>query len=104
MKRKRQAAIPLYDESRETLQSRPVRRRDPEQPSLPFDPMPDRVEPCLALLRPTPPEAPVQLSSSPQPSLMTSIRFSPAFMPSGKVTSHSPSQKSNCRASAGGPG
>lgn len=36
MKRKRQAAIPLYDESRETLQSRPVRRRNPEQPSLPF--------------------------------------------------------------------
>jgi bifunctional non-homologous end joining protein LigD len=58
MKRKRQSAIPLYDESRDTLQSRPVRRRDPEQPSLPFDPMPDRVEPCLALLRPTPPEGP----------------------------------------------
>jgi bifunctional non-homologous end joining protein LigD len=56
MKRKRRSAIPLYDESRETLQSRPVRRRDPEQPSLPFDPMPERVEPCLALLRPTPPE------------------------------------------------
>ena len=58
MKRKRQSAIPLYDESRETLQSRPVRKRHPEQPSLPFDPMPDRVEPCLALLRSTPPEGP----------------------------------------------
>ena len=56
--KKRQSAIPLYDESRETLQSRPVRRRDPEQPSLPFDPIPDRVEPCLALLRPAPPEGP----------------------------------------------
>ena len=58
MKHKRRPAIPLYDESSETLQSRPVRKRDREQPSLPFDPMPDRVEPCLALLRPTPPEGP----------------------------------------------
>ncbi|MBB3980226.1 ATP-dependent DNA ligase [Rhizobium azooxidifex] len=58
MKQKRRSAIPLYDESGETLQSRPVRKRDPEQPSLPFDPMPQRVEPCLALLRPTPPEGP----------------------------------------------
>lgn len=58
MKRKRRSAIPLYDESRETLQSRPVRRRDPEQPSQPLDPMPDRIEPCLALLRPTPPVGP----------------------------------------------
>ncbi|WP_439630848.1 non-homologous end-joining DNA ligase [Shinella sp.] len=58
MKQKRRSAIPLYDESGETLQSRPVRKRGPEQPSLPFDPMPHRVEPCLALLRPTPPEGP----------------------------------------------
>lgn len=58
MKHKRQSAIPLYDESRETLQSRPVRKRDPQQPSLPLDPMPERVEPCLALLRPAAPEGP----------------------------------------------
>ncbi|MBD9597489.1 MULTISPECIES: non-homologous end-joining DNA ligase [unclassified Ensifer] len=58
MRAKRRSAIPLLDESGTTLQSRPVRRRNPEQPTLPFDPMPDRVEPCLALLRPTPPEGP----------------------------------------------
>lgn len=39
----------------EIAQSKPRRRRDPAQPNLPFDPMPDRVEPCLALLKPTPP-------------------------------------------------
>ena len=37
------------------LRSRPVRKRDPEQPRLPFDPMPERVEPCLALLKAKPP-------------------------------------------------
>ncbi|MBY3363724.1 non-homologous end-joining DNA ligase [Rhizobium laguerreae] len=34
------------------------RSRDPEQPALPFDPMPDRIEPCLALLKPTAPSGP----------------------------------------------
>lgn len=29
--------------------------RDPRQPHLPLDPMPDRIEPCLALLAKTPP-------------------------------------------------
>lgn len=56
--KKRRSAIPLLDESGTTLQSRPVRKRDPEQPSLPLDPMPERVEPCLALLRRAPPEGP----------------------------------------------
>jgi bifunctional non-homologous end joining protein LigD len=37
------------------LQSRPIKRRDPEQPHFPFDPIPDRVEPCLALLKSKPP-------------------------------------------------
>lgn len=32
------------------LVSRPIRQRDPRQPTLPFDPMPERIEPCLALL------------------------------------------------------
>src|SRR5262249_36169773 len=32
--------------------------RDPKQPVLPFDPMPDRVEPCLALLASKPPKGP----------------------------------------------
>ncbi|PDS48576.1 ATP-dependent DNA ligase [Rhizobium anhuiense] len=32
--------------------------RDPSQPNLPFDPMPERVEPCLALLKQKPPSGP----------------------------------------------
>lgn len=39
----------------EIAQSKPRRRRDPAQPNIPFDPMPDRIEPCLALLKPSPP-------------------------------------------------
>lgn len=54
--KKRRSAIPLLDASSETLQSRAIRQRDPEQPNLPFDPMPERVEPCLALLRRAPPQ------------------------------------------------
>jgi bifunctional non-homologous end joining protein LigD len=42
----------------EVLKSKPARPRDPAQPHLPFDPMPDRIEPCLALLRKVPPEGP----------------------------------------------
>lgn len=34
------------------------RDRDPAQPELPFDPIPTRVEPCLALLTAKPPEGP----------------------------------------------
>ena len=56
MTAKRRSNLPLLGGSSGTLQSRPVRKRDPEQPNLPFDPMPDRIEPCLALLKPTPPE------------------------------------------------
>jgi bifunctional non-homologous end joining protein LigD len=37
------------------VRSRPRKPRDPEQPNLPLDPMPDRIEPCLALLKPKPP-------------------------------------------------
>lgn len=37
------------------LKSGKVRTRDPEQPELPFDPMPDRIEPCLAKLVSKPP-------------------------------------------------
>jgi len=55
MMRPRRPSLPLLDESRLTLLSRPIRKRDPDQPSLPFDPMPSRVEPCLALLKPTVP-------------------------------------------------
>lgn len=40
----------------EPLRSRPLRRRDPGQPNLPLDSMPERVEPCLALLKAKPPK------------------------------------------------
>lgn len=40
----------------EPLRSRARRRRDPAQPNLPLDPMPDRVDPCLALLKANPPK------------------------------------------------
>ena len=49
---------PLLQDDAAIVQSRPARRRDPAQPDLPFDPMPDRIEPCLALLKPVPPEGP----------------------------------------------
>jgi bifunctional non-homologous end joining protein LigD len=38
------------------LRSRAPAARDPRQPRLPFDPMPDRIEPCLALLASKPPK------------------------------------------------
>ncbi|TVZ63803.1 LOW QUALITY PROTEIN: bifunctional non-homologous end joining protein LigD [Rhizobium mongolense USDA 1844] len=38
------------------LRSRARKPRDPAQPNLPLDPMPDRIEPCLALLKPRPPK------------------------------------------------
>jgi bifunctional non-homologous end joining protein LigD len=50
-------AKPLL-QSEELLKSKPARPRDPAQPHLPFDPMPERIEPCLALLKPTPPKGP----------------------------------------------
>ncbi len=58
MKHPRRPILPLLGESQSKLHSRPIRKRDPDQPSLPFDPMPLRVEPCLALLKPTVPVGP----------------------------------------------
>jgi bifunctional non-homologous end joining protein LigD len=58
MASKRKPPLPLLERSAATLQSRPVRRRDPQQPGLPLDPMPERIEPCLAQLKPAPPEGP----------------------------------------------
>ncbi|MDC7746834.1 non-homologous end-joining DNA ligase [Rhizobium binxianense] len=55
MTRSRRPSLPFLNESNSTLQSGPIRKRDPDQPSLPFDPMPSRIEPCLALLKPTVP-------------------------------------------------
>lgn len=54
--RKRRSS-PLL-QSDQVAQSQPRRRRDPAQPNLPFDPMPDRIEPCLALLKSSPPTGP----------------------------------------------
>jgi hypothetical protein len=39
----------------QVAKSKPRRPRDPARPNLPFDPMPDRIEPCLAKLRSTAP-------------------------------------------------
>ncbi|WP_184393340.1 non-homologous end-joining DNA ligase [Rhizobium sp. BK650] len=49
---------PLLRDDSAALQSHPMRKRDPAQPHLPFDPMPDRVEPALAVLKPKPPRGP----------------------------------------------
>ncbi|WP_426232098.1 non-homologous end-joining DNA ligase [Pararhizobium sp. DWP3-4] len=53
----RQCAKPLL-QNNQVAKSKPRRQRDPAQPNLPFDLMPDRVEPCLALLKPTAPGGP----------------------------------------------
>ncbi|OWV71158.1 ATP-dependent DNA ligase [Rhizobium sp. R339] len=50
-------AKPLLQDD-QIAKSKPARPRDPAQPRLPFDPMPDRVEPCLALLKKVPPKGP----------------------------------------------
>lgn len=52
----RRAKPLLQDE--QLLKSRPARPRDPAQPNLPFDLMPERIEPCLALLKKVPPKGP----------------------------------------------
>lgn len=48
-------AKPLLPDD-QVLNSKPARPPDPAQPNLPFDPMPTRVEPCLALLKTAPPK------------------------------------------------
>ncbi|MBB3313323.1 bifunctional non-homologous end joining protein LigD [Rhizobium sp. BK196] len=50
-------AKPLLQDD-QVLKSKPARSRDSLQPSLPFDPMPERIEPCLALLKTIPPQGP----------------------------------------------
>ncbi|KOF18409.1 hypothetical protein AC244_13600 [Ensifer adhaerens] len=39
----------------QVAKSQTRRRREPAQPNLPLDPMPERLEPCLARLKPSPP-------------------------------------------------
>lgn len=52
----RKPSRPLLRETEPPLRSRPRKPRDPEQPRLPFDPMPERVAPCLAELVSKPPK------------------------------------------------
>ncbi|AMD56883.1 ATP-dependent DNA ligase [Agrobacterium tumefaciens] len=47
---------PLLRDTDAPLRSRPRQKRNPAQPKLPFDPMPDRVEPALAQLKQKPPQ------------------------------------------------
>ncbi|MGX9988813.1 non-homologous end-joining DNA ligase [Rhizobium sp. Z1P35] len=49
---------PLLQDADKPVRSRPRKPRDPAQPNLPLDPMPDRIDPCLALLKPKPPKGP----------------------------------------------
>ncbi|AIC26265.1 ATP-dependent DNA ligase protein [Rhizobium etli bv. mimosae str. IE4771] len=47
---------PLLGEAEAPIRSRPRKKRDPAQPQLTLDPMPARIDPCLALLKPKPPK------------------------------------------------
>lgn len=47
---------PLLQDAGKPVRSRPRKPRNPAQPNLPLDPMPDRIEPCLALLKARPPK------------------------------------------------
>ncbi|WP_026242296.1 non-homologous end-joining DNA ligase [Rhizobium leguminosarum] len=49
---------PLLQDADKPVRSRPRKPRNPAQPNLPLDPMPDRIDPCLALLKPKPPKGP----------------------------------------------
>ena len=46
---------PLLRDAEKPVRSRAIRKRNKAQPALPFEPMPDRVEPALALLKQKPP-------------------------------------------------
>ncbi|WP_132575347.1 non-homologous end-joining DNA ligase [Rhizobium sp. BK591] len=46
---------PLLRDTEAPIRTKPRRKRNPAQPQLPFDPMPDRVEPALAQLKAYPP-------------------------------------------------
>ncbi|MGR9253307.1 non-homologous end-joining DNA ligase [Rhizobium leguminosarum] len=52
----RKSSLPLLRDTEVPLRSRPRKPRNPAQPNLPLDPMPDRVDPCLALLKTKPPK------------------------------------------------
>ncbi|OWO94528.1 ATP-dependent DNA ligase [Rhizobium esperanzae] len=46
----------LLGEAEAPIRSRPRKKRDPAQHQLTLDPMPARIDPCLALLKPRPPK------------------------------------------------
>lgn len=54
-RRPRKTTKPLLRDDGAPIQSRPIRKRNPAQPQLLFDPMPDRIEPALAKLLTKPP-------------------------------------------------
>jgi bifunctional non-homologous end joining protein LigD len=49
---------PLLGDTEAKIRSKPRRKRNPAQPQLLFDPMPERVEPTLAQLKAHPPQGP----------------------------------------------
>lgn len=55
IKAPRQSSMPLLGNIERPLQGKVRRRRDLDQPQLALDPMPARIEPCLALLKAKPP-------------------------------------------------
>jgi bifunctional non-homologous end joining protein LigD len=52
----RKPAKPLLGDAEAPIRSRPRKKRDPTQHQLTLDPMPARIDPCLALLKPRPPK------------------------------------------------
>ncbi|KWV55939.1 ATP-dependent DNA ligase [Rhizobium altiplani] len=54
-RRPRKTTKPLLRDDGAPIQSLPIRKRNPAQPQLVFDPMPDRIEPALAKLLTKPP-------------------------------------------------
>ncbi|WET74114.1 non-homologous end-joining DNA ligase [Rhizobium croatiense] len=52
----RKPSQPLLGDAEAPIRSRPRKKRDPAQPQLTLDPMPARIDPCLALLKPKPPK------------------------------------------------
>jgi len=58
MRRLSKSAASLLAASEHVIQSNRLQKRNPRQPDLPFDPMPLRIEPCLALLKPRVPTGP----------------------------------------------
>ncbi|NLS06267.1 ATP-dependent DNA ligase [Rhizobium sp. P32RR-XVIII] len=54
----RKTSKPLLSDAGAPVRSRPRKRRDPAQPNLPLDPMPDGIEPCLALVKGKVPKGP----------------------------------------------